>query len=288
MGLCDGRGPTASARVGRRAHGAGGVARPRRRRGEPLLRPGRRRKLRLGAGDGLSLDHNSGADAVPAPASKRHGSDEWVLPGAPRRARPRSAPSARVQDPARTARPASGPASRGGVVHVRRAPVRSKQGGRARGGALPLVADEAALRTVWCCGSFRARREHGCPRLPHRLRRDLLRRVRRLRHPGLDAVELLLHRVLGVLGPGRAPGQGLAHGPLLPDEQRGAGAEGAAAHSPDIRPRHALRAVQRRFPGQPDAGAVRARGQLDLGEGPSAEVARWAARTATTSTASSA
>ena len=45
-------------------------------------------------------------------------------------------------------------------------------------------ADEAALRTLWRCGSFRARREHGGPRLPHGLRRDLLRRVRRLRHPG--------------------------------------------------------------------------------------------------------
>ena len=235
MGLRDGRGPSASARVGRRAPGAGGVARPRRRRGEPLLRPGRRREFRLGARDGLSLDHDGGAAAVPAPAPKRHGSDEWVLPGATRRPRPRSAPPARVQDPARTARPAPRPAGRGGVVHLRRAPVRSKQGGRARSGALPLAAREAALRPVWRCGSFRARREHGRPRLPHGLRRDLLRRVRRLRHPGVDALELLLHRVLGVLGPGRAPWQGLSHGPLLPDEQRGPGAEGAAAHSPDIR-----------------------------------------------------
>ena len=130
MGLRDGRRPSASARAGRRAPRTGRVARARRRGGQPLLRSGRHREFRLGARDGVSVDHDGGAAAVPAPPAERHRSDERLLPCATRRARPRPAPPARVQDPARAARPASGSARRGGVVHVRRAPVRAKQGGR--------------------------------------------------------------------------------------------------------------------------------------------------------------
>ena len=51
------------------------------------------------------------------------------FPGAPRRDRRRPAPSARVQDPARTARPAPGSARGRGFLRLRRAAIRSKQGG---------------------------------------------------------------------------------------------------------------------------------------------------------------
>ena len=191
MGLRDGRRPSASARAGGGASRTGRVAGARRCGGQPLLRSGRHREFRLGARDGVSVDHDGGAAALPTPPAERHRSDERLLPCATRRARPRPAPPARVQDPARAPRPAPGSARRGGVVHVRRAPVRAKQGRHTRGRSLPLAPGEAALRALRGRGAFGARREHRGPGVPHGLRGPLLCGLRDLRHPGLHALELL-------------------------------------------------------------------------------------------------
>ena len=200
LGLRDGRRPPAPARADHRAAGAGRGARPRSRRREPLLRARRRGRLRLGARDGLALEHDGRAPAVPAPAARRDRPDERLLPGAPRRValdqlRPRG-----LQDPARDPGPQPGAAGRRGVVRLRRAARRQEQGDDPRGGALPLAARAAALRALRRRRRVRPRGQHAGAGAPDRRRRAVLRRLGRHRDPGIDAVELLLHRALGLRG----------------------------------------------------------------------------------------
>ena len=75
-------------------------------------------------------------------------SDERLLPRAPRRHRCRRASAARVQDPARAADPQPGAPLRRGLVHLRRAARRPKQGDDSRGPSLPLAPRAAALRPL--------------------------------------------------------------------------------------------------------------------------------------------
>ena len=153
------------------------------------------------------------APAVPAPAAQRERSHERFLPRPPRGARPRRAAAARLQDPARDPRAPPAAARGRGVLRVRRA-------------ATPAG---ARLRSARACATSSA-----CSRglrfarfglvglsglvvntlllgVPHRRRGALLRRLGGDRHAGLDAVELLLHRGVGVLGQ-RPPAQPRAPG----------------------------------------------------------------------------
>ena len=266
VGLRDGRRPAAPTRADRVAARAGRVLRPRPRRREPLLR-GRLDRLRLGARDGLSLHHGGGAAAVSAAPSQRHGSHERLLPGAPRRDRRRRAAATRVQDPARAVDPHSWAPVRRGVVRVRRTARRSQQGDDPRGGALPVAARAPAPRPLRDRRRLGSGGEHPPACGADRRRGPVLRRVGGHRDPGLDVVELLLHRALGVRRSRPQARHGPPHGALLPHEQRGARGERTAARAAHVRARHSLPGLERPVVGGPHARALRARRHLDLGEG---------------------
>ena len=208
-----------------------------------------------------------GATAVPAAPSQRHGPHERLLPGAPRRDRCRRPAAARVQDPARAVDPHTCAPVRGGVVRVRRTARRPQQGDGPRGGALHVAPRAPAPRPL------RARRRLG-PGGQHppacgadRHRGPVLRRVGDHRDAGLHAVELLLHRALGVRRSRSQARHGPPHGALLPHEQRGARAERTSARAAHVRAGHSLPGLERPVVGGPHARALRARRHLDLGEG---------------------
>ena len=137
------------------------------------------------------------------------------------------AATAGVQDPARDPGASPGAAGRRGVVQLRRAARRPEQGDDPRGVALPVAARAAAVRPLRGRRASRAGREHARAGPADRCGGAVLPRLGRHRDPGIDAVELLLHRALGLLGSRPQARAGDPDGAVLPHEQRRPGAEGA-------------------------------------------------------------
>ena len=109
---------------------------------------------------------------------------------------------------------------RRGVVRVRRTSRRSQQGDDPRGAALPVAARAPAVRPLRNRRRLGSRRQHPPAGGADRRRRPVLRRVGGHRDPGVDVVELLLHRALGLRRSRAQARQGPPHGALLPHEQR--------------------------------------------------------------------
>ena len=133
---------------------------------------------------------------------------------------------ARLQDPAGDPRQDPRPARVRGPVRVRRAKRRPDEGLRARGAAVPAPARSPgagpALRAVRAFhrgGRQWPRGEHVASGGVRRGDRDLLRAGGDPRHPGIDAVELLPHREVGVRRPRPQAQRRPAGGDVLRHEQ---------------------------------------------------------------------
>ena len=179
--------------------------------------------------------------------------------------------------------------ARRGVVRVRRAPRRAQQGDDPRGRCATCRCSRGCVSPASGSSALSGLVVNTVvARVPHRRRRPVLRRLGGHRDPGIHAVELLLHRALGLLGSDHRREAGARRmalfflmnnaalalrGPLL-----------VAAH---VGARHPLRRLERDLPGGPHDGALRARRHLDLGEGAAHAKSQPAARSATTSTGSS-
>ena len=183
VGLRHRRGPSAPARADRRAARAGRVARAGHRRGEPLLRRRRRRRLRVDARDGLAVDHYRRAHDVPAPLRgvsdpmsgfflvRARRSTSTRCGRAASRSCSRSSSATRA-----CARPrCRSPSASGGPAAARRRSARD---------ALPVAARAASVRAVRDRGALRPCRQHAAARVLHRRGRALLRRLGGDRHEG--------------------------------------------------------------------------------------------------------
>src|SRR3990170_3103874 len=152
--------------------------------------------------------HLGRSPAVPSSAPPGQRSVERVLPCAARGAGSGPPAPQGLQDTARNARPVPAPPRVRSPLQLSAEALRREQGFDPGGATLrgpsagsPLLRPGRSAGALWAC-----RRLGPCGKSAgllgsNRLGRNSLRRLRRLRDPGLDAVELLADREVGLRGP---------------------------------------------------------------------------------------
>ena len=222
----------------------------------------------MGSRDGVPLQHHGRTAAVPPAPARRDRPDERLLPGAARRARLGRSATARASrscSRSSSATPACGSprcGSRFGERHAGRSKATIREGLR----YLSLLARLRFARfgVVGASGL-----------VVNTLLLALLTDVAGVFYVVSAVIatqastlwNFCFTELLGLLGSRPQARAGDPDGAVLPHEQRGAGPARSAARPAHVGPRHPLRGLEHHLPDRADAGPLRARRYLDLGEG---------------------